>query len=107
LLPHADPAAKLSLPPGPLERDTFDVRDFVKEHALRTDGGGAFMWRAVWDEESSRIWRDVIGEETPISLDWRGGVRTDFYCAEKPEPRFGYPPKPDRFAALKGVKKYA
>ncbi|KAH9958667.1 phosphatidylethanolamine-binding protein, partial [Lactifluus volemus] len=77
LLPHADPAAKLSLPPGPLERDTFDVRDFVKEHALRTDGGGAFMWRAVWDEESSRIWRDVI---------------------EKPEPRFGYPPKPDRVA---------
>ena len=65
LLPHADPAAELSLPPGPLERDTFDVRDFVKEHALRTDGGGAFMWRAVWDEESSRIWRDVISEEPP------------------------------------------
>ena len=43
------------------EISSFDVQTFVKEHGLGTDGGGAFMWRAVWDEESSRIWRDVIG----------------------------------------------
>ncbi|KAH9963506.1 phosphatidylethanolamine-binding protein [Russula dissimulans] len=85
LLPHEDPTLKLSLPPGPLERDAFDVRRFVQEHALRTDEGGAFMWRAVWDEESSRIWETVI---------------------KKPEPRYGYPLKPDPYAALE-VKKYA
>jgi large subunit ribosomal protein L35 len=61
LLPHEDPNAKLSLSSGPLERNDFDVRSFVREHALRTDGG-AFMWRAVWDEESSRIWKEVISE---------------------------------------------
>ncbi|KAI0005281.1 phosphatidylethanolamine-binding protein [Russula compacta] len=86
LLPHEDPTVRLSLPPGPLERDAFDVRSFVQEHALRTDGGGAFMWRAVWDEESSTIWRAVI---------------------KNPEPRYGYPPKPDPYATLKEVKKYA
>jgi len=86
LLPHADPTAKLSLSPGPLERDAFDIRKFVQEHALGTNGGGAFMWRAVWDLESSRIWREVI---------------------KKPEPRYGYPPKPDPYAALKEVKRYA
>jgi len=64
LLPHEDPTLKLSLPPGPLERDAFDLRRFVQEHALRTDGGGAFMWRAVWDEESSRIWETVISKHS-------------------------------------------
>ncbi|KAH8977882.1 PEBP-like protein [Lactarius akahatsu] len=85
LLPHADPTAKLSLPPGPLERDAFDVRKFVQDHALGTNGGGAFMWRAVWDLESSRIWREVI---------------------KKPEPRYGYPPKPDPYGTLKEAKRY-
>lgn len=62
LLPHKDPNAKLSLPRGPLERNDFDIRSFAQDHALRMDGGGAFMWRAVWDEESSRIWREIISE---------------------------------------------
>jgi len=86
LLPHEDSTAKLSLPSGPFERDAFDIRGFVQKHALRTDGGGAFMWRAIWDEESSRIWREVI---------------------KIPEPRYGYPPKLDPYSALKEVKKYA
>lgn len=86
LLPHEDPTLKLSLPPGPLERDAFDARRFVQEHALRTDGGGAFMWRAVWDEESSRIWETII---------------------KKPEPRYGYSPKLDLYGALREVRKYA
>ena len=58
------PTAKLSLRHRPLELDAFDVRKFVKEHGLRTDTGGAFMWRAVWDEESSRIRRDVLSKHT-------------------------------------------
>jgi large subunit ribosomal protein L35 len=105
LLPHANPVAKLSLPQGPLQRDDFDVRQFVEEHALRTDGGGAFMWRAVWDEESSRIWREVISEDPSHLI---GEVHVGLiYYAEKQEPRYGYPPKPDPYAALKSVKKYA
>jgi len=105
LLPHEDPTAKLSLPLGSLERDAFDVRKFVKEHGLRTDAGGAFMWRAVWDEESSRIWRDVISEYPSLLVCSRdiGLIRG----SETPEPRYGYPPKPDPYAALKELKKYA
>jgi len=102
LLPHEDPNAKLSLPSGPLERNDFDVRSFLQEHALRTDGGGAFMWRAVWDEESSRIWREVISGHL-FHLIWKSDV--DF-IVENPEPRYGYLPKPDYYTALKEVKKY-
>lgn len=63
------------------------------------------MWRAVWDEESSRIWREVISEDPSHLI---GEVHVGLiYYAEKPEPRYGYPPKPDPYAALKSVKKYA
>ena len=105
LLPHGDPTAKLSLPNGPLERDAFNVREFVKEHGLGTDGGGTFMWRAVWDEESSRIWRDVISE-CPSLLVWRRDISL-IRGSEMPEPRYGYPPKPDPYASLKELKRYA
>ncbi|KAH9027110.1 hypothetical protein EDB85DRAFT_1868566 [Lactarius pseudohatsudake] len=82
-LPHAYPTAKFSLPPGPLERDAFEVREFVQECAIGTDG--AFMW-AVWDLESSRTRREVV---------------TDLLYS------YGYLPKPVPYAALKEVKWYA
>ncbi|KAI0044081.1 PEBP-like protein [Auriscalpium vulgare] len=89
LLPHASPNAVIS--PGPIERQGFDVRKFVEEHNLQLGtfkeggGGGAHMWRAVWDEESSRIWRDVL---------------------KQPEPKFGFEPKHNPYAEFKGRKKY-
>ena len=51
LRPHVNRSAKLSLSPGPLERHDFDVQMFAREDALGTDGGGAFMRKAVWDLE--------------------------------------------------------
>ncbi|KAH9040990.1 hypothetical protein EDB85DRAFT_2140157 [Lactarius pseudohatsudake] len=56
-LPHAYPTAKFLLPPSPLERDAFEVREFVQECAIGTDG--AFVW-VVWDLESSRTQREVV-----------------------------------------------
>ena len=55
LLLHEDPTAELPLPHELLERDAFDVRKFLEEHDLQMDAGGAFMWRSVWDEESSGL----------------------------------------------------
>lgn len=38
----------------------FNVREFVTKYGLNLNGGGAHMWRSVWDEASSKIWQDVI-----------------------------------------------
>ncbi|KZV70569.1 PEBP-like protein [Peniophora sp. CONT] len=67
-------------------RLNFDVRSFVEEHELRTDGGAAHMFRAVWDEESSNIWKQVIKKEMP---------------------RYGYIPRPDPYAETRKEKKFA
>ena len=42
------------------ERLNFNVRAFIEEHNLGLDGGGAHMWRAVWDEDASRVWREIL-----------------------------------------------
>ncbi|TFY74954.1 hypothetical protein EWM64_g9057 [Hericium alpestre] len=85
LLPQASPTERIHVPTG-LERCGFDVRKFIEEYGLRTDGGGAHMWRSVWDEESSRIWNEVI---------------------KMAEPRYGHMPRPDPYAELKSKPKYA
>ncbi|KAI0063088.1 PEBP-like protein [Artomyces pyxidatus] len=90
LLPHATPAARVD--PGQVERRGFNVREFVDVHGLglgkgigEPGGGGAHMWRSIWDEESSRIWREVL---------------------KQPEPRFGVAPRHDPYAEFKGRPKY-
>lgn len=67
-------------------RMNFDVRSFVEQHDLRTDGGAAHMFRAEWDEESSNIWKQVIKREMP---------------------RYGYIPRPNPYAETRKEKKYA
>ncbi|VDC04830.1 unnamed protein product [Peniophora sp. CBMAI 1063] len=67
-------------------RMDFDVRSFVEEHGLRTDGGGAHMFRATWDEDSSNIWKQVVKREMP---------------------RYGYIPRPDPYVETRKEKKYA
>ncbi|KAA1475448.1 PEBP-like protein [Dentipellis sp. KUC8613] len=84
LLPQSSPTERISVPTG-IERLGFDVRKFVEEHGLRVDGGGVHMWRAVWDEDSSKVWTDVL---------------------KLPEPRFGFAPKPDPYAEIKSKPKY-
>ncbi|PCH33086.1 PEBP-like protein [Wolfiporia cocos MD-104 SS10] len=68
------------------ERVGFDLRQFAAKYGLDgAKGGGAHMWREVWDETVSKIYTDVLKTE---------------------EPRYGYPPKYDLYAELKLTKKY-
>lgn len=44
------------------ERRGFDVRKFASQWNLNgAKGGGAHMWREVWDDDVSIIYRDVLG----------------------------------------------
>ncbi|KAF9224623.1 PEBP-like protein [Gyrodon lividus] len=68
------------------QRLGFSVREFMSKYDLNpATGGGAHMWREVWDPAVSQIHRDVLKSE---------------------EPRFGKPPKPDRYADVKGKNRY-
>ncbi|KIM52354.1 hypothetical protein SCLCIDRAFT_56180, partial [Scleroderma citrinum Foug A] len=68
------------------QRLGFSVRDFIETYDLDLPaGGGAFMWREVWDNAVSTVHKEVLGME---------------------EPRYGKPPKPDRYAGTKGRNKY-
>ncbi|PPQ70890.1 hypothetical protein CVT24_000558 [Panaeolus cyanescens] len=80
-------SAHLDIPIVPDEqRLGFNVRDFVEKWNLDgSKGGGLHMWRAVWDDSVSEIYRDIL---------------------KKPEPYFGRPQKGDPYAHLKTQKKY-
>ncbi|KAF8837939.1 PEBP-like protein [Paxillus ammoniavirescens] len=68
------------------QRLGFSLREFMAKYDLNsTIGGGAHMWRQVWNPVVSGIYRDVLKSE---------------------EPRFGKPPKPDRYADVKGKSRY-
>jgi large subunit ribosomal protein L35 len=45
------------------ERLGFDVRSFIQKWNLNgAKGGGAHMWRQVWDENVSLIYKDVLSQ---------------------------------------------
>ncbi|KAF9448843.1 PEBP-like protein [Macrolepiota fuliginosa MF-IS2] len=68
------------------ERKGFDLRGFMRDWGFdMRQGGGAHMWREVWDEHVSTIYKDIL---------------------KTPEPRYGRPKKPDPYAALKQTKRY-
>ncbi|KAF8876496.1 phosphatidylethanolamine-binding protein, partial [Infundibulicybe gibba] len=66
-------------------RAGFDMRAFVRRWGMDRGGGGAHMWRAVWGEECSAIYRDIL---------------------KIPEPRYGRAPKPDAYADVKQARRY-
>ncbi|KAI6022597.1 phosphatidylethanolamine-binding protein [Pisolithus marmoratus] len=68
------------------QRYGFSVRDFIEEYGLDLSaGGGAFMWREVWCDAVPTIFRENFGSE---------------------EPRYGRPPRPDRYAEARARNKY-
>ncbi|KAG5722241.1 hypothetical protein E4T56_gene3893 [Termitomyces sp. T112] len=85
--PGVPTSTTLDIPPvEPAERANFDVRAFVQRWGLDTiPGGGAHMWREVWNSRVSKIYKNVLKEL---------------------EPRFGRPPKEDPYLEYKEKKRY-
>ncbi|KAJ3493313.1 hypothetical protein NLJ89_g11047 [Agrocybe chaxingu] len=68
------------------ERLGFNVREFTRRWNLNAaKGGGAHMWREVWDEDVSKVYKDILN---------------------KPEPHYSRPPKADPYVEVKQKKKY-
>ncbi|KAG9314739.1 phosphatidylethanolamine-binding protein [Chiua virens] len=68
------------------QRLGFSVREFMAKYNLDpSTGGGAHMWRGEWNQTVSRIHRDLLKTEEPI---------------------YGRPPKPDRYADVRGKNRY-
>lgn len=45
------------------ERHDFNFRQFIKDWGLNpAKGGGAHMWREVWDDTVSKIYAEMLGE---------------------------------------------
>jgi len=87
------------------ERHGFDVREFVRKWGLdAASGGGAHMWREIWDKDVSLIYKDILSE---FSYSPHLGIRAHLsHAIELDEPCFGHPPKLDVYAELKRRQKY-
>lgn len=85
------------------ERLGFSVREFIEKYQLDLSAGGAFMWREIWDDDVSRIYRDIIGRSFLALL--------HVFCSHtfpgSEEPKYGRPPKHDRYAEAKARNKYS
>ena len=57
-------SVELDIPVVPdQERLGFDIRKFASEWNLDgAKGGGVHMWREVWDDDVSHIYKDILGK---------------------------------------------
>lgn len=62
LLPHLNPQEHLDIPVFKDEqRIGFNLREFAAQWGLALGpGGGAHMWRQVWDEDVSDVYNNVL-----------------------------------------------
>jgi len=68
------------------QRLGFSLRAFMDQYDLDpSTGGGIHMWRGEWNPAVSRIYRDLLKTEEPV---------------------YGRPPKPDRYADVRGKNRY-
>lgn len=64
------------------------------------------MWREVWDETVSRVYKDVLGALS-FSLFWIREVLMSWnHDVGRNEPKFGLEPKYNPYAELKDRKRY-
>ena len=83
------------------ERLGFSMREFIRKWDIDpANGGGAHMWRQVWDSGVTGIYKNVLSTRVLLKYTF-----TD-YSSEKSEPRYGLPPKEDPYAAIKRRQKY-
>ncbi|KAI0656770.1 PEBP-like protein [Cubamyces menziesii] len=87
VLPQASATEPIDIPVyKESDRLGFNFRAFAEQYGFDgARGGGAHMWREVWDETVSHIYQHTLKKE---------------------EPRFGKPPKADPYADIKRTKKY-
>lgn len=64
LVPQSHPTERVTISvPTEEERLGFNYRAFSEFYGLDAGkGGGAFMWREVWDETVSQIYRDTLSK---------------------------------------------
>ena len=104
LLENPDPQGKIDVSAAMKgNRNEFDVRKFVAQHGFKPErAGGAHFWRETWDPTVSDIYRTILRERwstlTSLML-----IRP---TTDSPEPRYGRPPKVDRYEEVKRVKRY-
>ncbi|KLO20704.1 PEBP-like protein [Schizopora paradoxa] len=88
LLPQPDAAQSMKIPVIKDDaRRGFNLRKFCENHGYDVSaGGGAHMWREVWNDTVSDIYTDTL---------------------KLPEPVFAYPPVQDRYGEVKKQSKYS
>ena len=83
------------------QRKGFSLRSFMREWGFdMRKGGGAHMWREVWDEHVSTIYKNILGG---FPFFWHQ-VCDSFAVIGAPEPRYRLPRKSD--PAPKQLERY-
>lgn len=100
-------SVKLDIPIVPdQERLGFNVREFANLWNLNgAKGGGVHMWREVWDDDVSLIYRNVLRKFFFFSRSWIA-LHQHFFFTDMDEPVFGRPPKVDVYKEVKEQNKY-
>ena len=89
------------------ERFGFNIRKFASRWNLDgAKGGGAHMWREVWDDDVSLIYRDILGKFFFTSVQDAMHSSSLLFFSGMEEPIFGRPLKVDTYAQIKQEKKY-
>ena len=74
----------------------------MEKHGLdASTGGGAHMWREVWNEEVSKVYKEVLSM-LPSSFCYDAADTLE----DVEEPIFGRPRKADPYAEVKRIKRY-
>jgi large subunit ribosomal protein L35 len=79
----------------------------VKEYGLDgagRGGGGAHMWREIWDESVTRIYQDLLREWYSLRLIVFLDLSRWSNAKDKPEPVFGKPRRADPYRNEDGTK---
>ncbi|KAF8060919.1 phosphatidylethanolamine-binding protein [Lyophyllum atratum] len=87
--PGVPTSVHLEIPPvEDAERMDFNVRAFMDRWGLDgTQGGGAHMWREIWNEKVPGIYKNVLSKLTPVYLPMfsapPGSCQMLMYCVHR------------------------
>ncbi len=61
------------------------------------------MWREVWDESSDVVYKNVLRAYSLYRFSFPPALPS---LPDADAPKYGHPPRPDRYGHLRGEKKY-